>query len=296
MVYNNLGQLWAIVDPVGNRTIYQYDVMARKQFEIDPLGDTLTYHHDELGRIDWITDRRDWTREFTFDAISRLTTEEWFDDTDTLINTITTTYDNVGNKLTVGDTASGTYTFTYDAMYRVSSTVDMYNVTRTFQYDEVGNRTQIVDSFGGTTTLVYDEINQVTSRQLDDGTNEVRIDFTYTPNGRYDIVTRYSDLAGTILVGSTVYAYDWVGRTTSINHRDASNAVIADFDWTPDSAGRVETETVDSVTTTFAYDTTNQLTGATGGRSENYTYDSNGNRTLTDYVTGPGNQLLEDAT
>jgi uncharacterized protein RhaS with RHS repeats len=77
-------------------------------------------------------------------------------------------------------------------------------VTRSFQYDEVGNRTQIVDSFGGTTTLVYNEINQVTSRKRDDGTNEVRIDFTYTPNGRYDVVTRYSDLAGTTLVGSTV--------------------------------------------------------------------------------------------
>jgi YD repeat-containing protein len=46
----------------------------------------------------------------------------------------------------------------------------------------------------------------------------------------------------------------------------------------------------------FSYDATSQLTGATGARSEGYSYDANGNRTMTGYSTGDGNRLTSDGT
>ena len=48
----------------------------------------------------------------------------------------------------------------------------------------------------------------------------------------------------------------------------------------------------------FDYDNTNQLTGAdhTGQTDETYTYDENGNRTMSGYSTGANNRLLSDGT
>jgi predicted Zn-dependent protease len=42
------------------------------------------------------------------------------------------------------------------------------------------------------------------------------------------------------------------------------------------------------------YDKTDQVTGVAGSNSEGYTYDKNGNRTNTGYVTGVDNRLLSD--
>jgi YD repeat-containing protein len=55
----------------------------------------------------------------------------------------------------------------------------------------------------------------------------------------------------------------------------------------------VTAQTVDGVTTSFTYDVTNQVT-ADGPRT--FSYDANGNRTMSGYTTGPGNQLLTDGT
>ena len=49
-------------------------------------------------------------------------------------------------------------------------------------------------------------------------------------------------------------------------------------------------------TSTFQYDQSSQVTGVThtGQVSENYQYDSNGNRTNTGTSTGTNNRLLSD--
>jgi RHS repeat-associated protein len=51
-------------------------------------------------------------------------------------------------------------------------------------------------------------------------------------------------------------------------------------------------------TTDYTYDATSQLTGADHSyqTDESYSYDSNGNRTMSGYDTGPNNQLLSDGT
>src|SRR5207245_2161354 len=46
----------------------------------------------------------------------------------------------------------------------------------------------------------------------------------------------------------------------------------------------------------YNYDSTGQLTGVSGGQSAGYSYDANGNRTMSGYQTGPGNELLSDGT
>src|SRR5208283_3423301 len=46
----------------------------------------------------------------------------------------------------------------------------------------------------------------------------------------------------------------------------------------------------------YTYDSTGQLTGVSGSQSTNYSYDLNGNRTMTGYQTGTDNELLSDGT
>ncbi len=58
-----------------------------------------------------------------------------------------------------------------------------------------------------------------------------------------------------------------------------------------DAASRLTAETNAEGAVTYTYDDTDQLTGVGGARSEGYSYDLNGNRTLPGYVTGTGNRL-----
>ena len=44
-------------------------------------------------------------------------------------------------------------------------------------------------------------------------------------------------------------------------------------------------------TVTYTYDSGGELLTATGSRTESYSYDSDGNRTMTGYTTGTGNEL-----
>jgi RHS repeat-associated protein len=63
-----------------------------------------------------------------------------------------------------------------------------------------------------------------------------------------------------------------------------------------DDLSRLTTETKNGQGRTIEYDNTDQVTTVTGSNSEGYTYDKNGNRTNTGYVTGSGNRLLSDGT
>ncbi len=46
---------------------------------------------------------------------------------------------------------------------------------------------------------------------------------------------------------------------------------------------------------TYAYDNSGQLTGVSGARTETYSFDPNGNRNMTGYVTAASNEMTSDA-
>ncbi len=114
---------------------------------------------------------------------------------------------------------------------------------------------------------------------------------TYDPRNALTGMTRYSDVAGTNVVGLTSYTYDGQGRVTQILSQSASLTPQSNITYTYDLANRVTTETANSVTTTYSYDNANQLTADS---TTTYTYDANGNRTNHGDTIGPNNQLLSD--
>jgi RHS repeat-associated protein len=96
--------------------------------------------------------------------------------------------------------------------------------------------------------------------------------------------------------------FDALGRVTEIVHQRAATE-LADYDLTWDAAGRITDFDFSSLvgddgTGEYSYDDTNQLTDADYDfqTDETYTYDSNGNRTITGYTTGDHNRLTSDGT
>src|SRR5207245_4423646 len=99
------------------------------------------------------------------------------------------------------------------------------------------------DSLGGGLTSVYDAASRLTSRQFG-GTSEtpLRVDFAYDARNEMTTLTRYSDLAGTQVVGTSVYTFDDAGRLTNLIHKNGSNTSLANYTYTYDAADRVLTE------------------------------------------------------
>jgi RHS repeat-associated protein len=162
----------------------------------------------------------------------------------------------------------------------------------TYSYDAANNRTLVKDSQGGVATSVYDVLNRLTSRQFG-GTTPLRIDETYTARDQVASESRYTDVAGTHLVGTSSFTYDADMRLTNEQHKDASGANIANYTYAYDLADRLTAQTLNGTTTSYQYDADNQLTQ---GGATNYGYDSNGNRNTTGYQTGANNQMTNDGT
>jgi len=104
---------------------------------------------------------------------------------------------------------------------RVAHVDEPFGAALTFGYDAAGNRTSVLDSGGGVTTITFDAVNQQTSEEFGGpgltrvkdtrkvtGNGGLRFDYAHTARGDVASLTRYSDLAGTSVVGTTAYQYD----------------------------------------------------------------------------------------
>jgi RHS repeat-associated protein len=120
---------------------------------------------------------------------------------------------------------------------------------------------------------------------------------------------RYSNLAGTDLVGRTVQTYDLSGRTDVLSHTNAVDAVFAGYDYDYDFSGllvgesRRHRDDRHAQEIRYGYDLTGQLIEAIFEKQDDeaYRYDLNGNRQEAQvggqpffYTTGPANRMLSD--
>ena len=156
----------------------------------------------------------------------------------------------------------------------LNNLVDDY-YTNVFQYDSFGRLANITQTGTDLTTKAVDYVYNL---------NGQRTGATYKQNG--DVVSESS------------WAYDAANRTTSIQHKKANDDIFAEYGLTWDAANRItEFETVDGAAE-YTYDATGQLTGAEYDyiTDESYSYDDNGNRTMTGYETGANNETLADGT
>jgi RHS repeat-associated protein len=291
--YDGVGNPLTLTDPVGNSTAFEYDPLNRQITETNALGMSHVWQYDAVGNVTLMIDRNARRRVFTYDNMNRLTLEEWIDG-NTTVRSIGFTYDANSNLLTIGD-ADSLYTHTYDAADRRTREQGVWSTSLTLTLDANGNVTKIDDYFGGVTTSTYDDLDRLTQRQFNDtDLAPVRVDLTYTARDEYASITRWSNLGGTTKVGSTLYTFDNAGRLTNLRHRNASDTVFWNGTYGYDAAHRMTSDVLGSDTVSFTHDDTDQLTGASGARTESYSYDANGNRNMTGWVTAPNNRLVHD--
>ncbi|MBZ8181188.1 RHS repeat domain-containing protein [Oscillatoria salina] len=250
------------------------------------------------------TDRNQHQTEFTYDDLNRQTSEVWLDVEDNPLRTIDYSYDAASQLIGVSD-PDATYSYRYDEKGRLvevdnTGSSNVPSVVLNYAYDAVDNLLSVTDTIGGLQAgreaFSYDDLNRVTEiTQSGNGVSEKRVEMDYDAADQMTRMTHYGDLTGTQLIGESNYTYDEVGRLTTLTHRNNSE-VIADYSWTYDAGNRLIELVSPDGTSEYSYDLTDQLVNADYNyqEDESYTYDENGNRVNTGYVTGENNQLRSD--
>ncbi|MBI2480562.1 MAG: cadherin-like domain-containing protein [Planctomycetia bacterium] len=231
----------------------------------------------------------------------------------TEIREITYTYD-VASQLTGVSDPDSTYAYTYDNLGRVltvdnDGTTGVANVILTSAYDANSNRTSLSAVIDSTddflNSYTYDTLNRLTQvGQVQPAAGntvaEKRVDFAYNAIGHFTTIARFNDLDGTSgdEVATSTYSYDTLGRLTGLAYKNGGTNLFTPYEWSYDNLRRITQFVSADGTSDYSYDKTSQLTGADHNyqTDEAYTYDANGNRTMTGYTTGTNNQLTNDGT
>ena len=298
-VYYNDGQTLSVTDaaPTHNKTEYFYDIAGRLTHENSPLGDRY-YQYNKVNNRTQTTDCNGRKTDYTYDNLNRLKSEQWLGDG----QTFTYSYDKNGNRIAASD-GNINYVYSYDRtdlLERVDRTSGSNPlVSFKYTYDEIGNLTKteelIANAPTATTLYEYDDPRYLNTKMTQTiGLVQKDVKFAYHPTtGLNTTIERYVD---GLLKVKTTNAYDTHGRLTGIEHKDSSGAVIATDSYVLDDLDRVKTQTLNGAPSTIGYDNTDQVLSVTGSNTEGYTYDLNGNRINTGYVTVSGNRLLSDGT
>jgi RHS repeat-associated protein len=298
--YDAAGNLKTLKDPDSNTTTFVYDGMNRETGSTDPLLYQTTYGYDAAGNLNSLTDRNNHQTTFSYDAADRRINETWVGASPAY--TATYAY-NAANQLTSESDPFSAYQFTYDSEGRLSTVSDsgttgLPSVTLTYGYDAFDNLTSISDSQNGLVSYDHDNDFNLTSASLSVSDTQVgQVTFSYDSLNRATNITR--SIPGSITAHSitTSLSYDKDSNVKSITHKDAkTSTTLATYTYTYDAANQVSGYTGPEGTLTYTYDRSGQLTAVGGARNESYSYDVNGNRTMTGYSTGTGNQLSSDGT
>jgi len=83
-----------------------------------------------------------------------------------------------------------------------------------------------------------------------------------------------------------------------LDYKEGGTDLFTPYGWSFDNLGRITQQVSEDGTSDYTYDSTSQLTAADHDYQTDafYSYDTNGNRTMTGYSTGTNNRLLNDGT
>jgi RHS repeat-associated protein len=279
--YDAVGNLLNKTDRKAQTIDYTYDALNRLTRKEYPDSTGVDYSYDALGRMIGVTDSTG-SYEFDYDSLGRLIqTRTTYGFLPSRTFTISYSYDETGNRITMVDPENGTTDYTYDELNRLVSLSNFQSQMFNFSYDALSRRTQMTRPSGVNTNYAYDNLSH--------------------------LLSVLHQLGGNTLDGAT-YTVDAVGnRTSKLNHLSSETS-----DYTYDAIYQLtqvvqgtttESYTYDAVgnrlsslnVSPYTYNSSNHLTSIPG---TTYSYDDNGNMTSkTDaagtsvYLWGYENQL-----
>ncbi|MDQ7772492.1 MAG: formate--tetrahydrofolate ligase, partial [Elusimicrobiales bacterium] len=196
------------------------------------------------------------------------------------LGNIVVAYDKKGNLTSVTDAKGQTITFEYDVNDRLT-VKHLPEGDVSYTYDPVGNLLSVT-SPDGQVSMTYGILNRV------DRVQQTVAGQTYTINYGYDVNGNRTSM--TSPWGTTNYTYDALNRLTGLTNPDGKLITF-----TYDALGRRTRLTYPNGTeTAYAYDAASQLTQILHRRTQdntalafnNYAYDTAGNRTSMQDLTG----------
>jgi RHS repeat-associated protein len=308
--YDNNNNLTTIMDAKGNATEYFYDEMNRKISELFADGTSRYYSLDGVGNVASRTDGNGNVTTYNYDERNLLIHRDYPDSNGDYFE-----YDALGN-LTFAQNENATIIFTYDASNQLTSEILNGAVTNYAYNPTTGKRTLIYptgkiveeqfDKRGKLTSVkvdgvvqaefAYDEAGRTLYHNYVNGTstsysynaNDWLISLTANPN-EYIKYTYSYDGVGNILTvelghrpdHSISYEYDSNNQLTKFKKGFLINGSIQspskEISYTYDALGNRINIYEDGIPTTYTVNNMNQYVNSTGGQSQIFSYDDNGN-------------------
>jgi RHS repeat-associated protein len=267
-IYNMVS---SIRDPKWNTTRFNYDINGNLITITDALNNATGITYNNKGLITSITDAQNNITQYTYNALYQLETI-----TDALNNTTRFTYDSRSNITSITDAKGNITAYEYDILDRLIKVTDPAGNVTTYTYDAGarcdcgkenpnGNITSITDANGNTTTFEYNSIGQLT--KITDPINNIKT-YSYDMNRNLISITDAK--------GSTIaYDYDPANRLIKKVMPEGST------DYAYDLMDNLTTAQNPDVTYNMGYDIAGRNTAVTNsfGKTLNYSYDQNSNRT-----------------
>lgn len=306
-VYDAAGNVIQRTDPAGRTTFFGYTNASRLDHTTDANNQTTLFEYDALGRMTALTDALDQRYRFNFDAVGQLKHIR----RGTAVMSFT--YDAVGNRKQRTDYNGALTTYDYDAVNRLKTISYPDTTTVSYTYDKL-SRLQTATNENGGINFDYNKMNRLTNvtdvfgqlieYSYDDNGNRTKLSLNAAvlANYRYDVLDRLTKIIDASSLNTTygydvtnklisrrlpngvlsTYQYDGLDRLTRL--LDAKGAsTVADRQYQYSTAQQITQIIEPTNTRSYGYDVVDRLTSAAytnpSQSSENYAYDSVGNRT-----------------
>jgi len=279
--YDALDQLTKVTDPRNLATTYTLDGLGNQSLLVSPdTGTTTNSLFDEAGNLRQSTDARGKTVVYSYDALNRVTSAAWPD------QTIAYTYDQGANgigRLTGITDSTGSTQLAYDAAGRVVSdtrVVSGITFATGYAYDAAGRLFRVTYPSGKQVTYTFDAGGRISASSVTAGTTAPLVSgITYHPFGG---LTGFTFGAGgqaynrTYNLDGRVSSYKLGATTYNVTYDDGGNLI------------RLSDPANTSQDKVFGYDKADRLLSLSTSPTtlnQGFTYDKVGNR-LTRVVNG----------